>query len=104
MDKEICLRESPMPSASKAFQALVHNNSANPVARNESDDSKTILRSPTLHKKAFTQFIKHLGIDTRKIFLLYQRVLMESHIRDGWVTWTLYMAWVLLLLSSNFWV
>lgn len=49
MDKERCLRESPMSNASKALQALVHNANANPVARNESADSNTILRSPNLH-------------------------------------------------------
>ena len=42
-------RESAMPTASKAFQALVHSVKANPVFLKLSQDSKTKLLTPNLH-------------------------------------------------------
>lgn len=41
-------RDSPMPIASKAFQAFFHVVNANPVILSLSDDSNTKLRIPSL--------------------------------------------------------
>ena len=41
-------RESPMPTASKAFHALVHSVKAYPAVLNSSEDSNTRLRIPNL--------------------------------------------------------
>ena len=46
-----CLSESPIPTASNAFQPFVHKDKAYPVTLKSSDDSKTKLRIPNLHDR-----------------------------------------------------